>query len=57
MSPSEPRPKMSAEQARAVLAEYPDADLSAFDVEGDVDALAVEAVAGVAAKLGDLLGA
>lgn len=35
---------LSRAEAEAVLAEYPDADLSAFDIEGapDVDALAVE---------------
>ena len=38
------RPKMTLARAEAVLAEYPDADLTAFDIEGnpDVDALAAE---------------
>lgn len=37
---------LSAAQAKAVLREYPDADLSAFVIEGDpdVDQLAQEAV-------------
>lgn len=38
------RKKLSRAEAEAVLAEYPDADLSAFDVEGgDVEALAIKA--------------
>lgn len=38
------RKPLSQDEARAVLAEYPDADLSAFDIEGgvDADALAFE---------------
>lgn len=36
------RPKMSALRAREILYEYPDADLSAFDVDGDVEAMARE---------------
>ena len=36
---------LSAEAASAILAEYPDADLSAFDVDGDVETLAIEATA------------
>ncbi len=45
-------PRLSDEQARAVLREYPDADLSAFDVDGDVEAMACEeAVRGIGALL------
>lgn len=41
-----PRPKLTREEAGAVLADYPDADLSAFDVEGgDVEELAAEVAA------------
>mgnify|MGYP001566199078 FL=1 len=36
------RKKLTAVEARNILREYPDADLSAFDVEGDVEAMAVE---------------
>jgi len=39
------REKMSAARAAMILAEYPDADLSAFDIEGDVEAIAIEAAA------------
>lgn len=39
------RPRMLAAHARAVLREYPDADLSAFDVDGDVEAMAAEETA------------
>lgn len=38
-----PRQKMSAEEAKAILREYPDADLSAFDITEDVENLAIEA--------------
>jgi len=42
---------LSEERARAVLREYPDADLSAFDVDGDPDKLAAEEVAGALATI------
>ena len=35
-------PILTEEKARAVLREYPDADLSSFHVEGNVEAMAVE---------------
>jgi hypothetical protein len=44
--------KLSEEQARAILREYPDADLSAFEVEGDVDSMAAEEVLAFMVKLG-----
>lgn len=47
---------MSAQEAKAILAEYPDADLSAFEVQGDVEALAREAGAETLAKLAQRLG-
>lgn len=41
-----PRPKLTREEAGEILAEYPDADLRAFDVEGgDVESLAAEVAA------------
>lgn len=41
------RPRLSAEEAANVLGEYPDADLSAFDVDGDdgIEQLAVTSAA------------
>lgn len=39
------RPRMLAAHARAVLREYPDADLSAFDIDGDVETMAAEETA------------
>jgi hypothetical protein len=35
--------KLTAEEAKKILFEYPDADLSGFDVDGDIEALAAEA--------------
>lgn len=51
------RPKLSAERAREVLREYPDADLSAFDVDGDPDAIAAEEAAESIATIAEKLGA
>lgn len=34
--------KLSEEEARNILREYPDADLSQFEVEGDVEKMAAE---------------
>lgn len=34
--------KLSQEEARNILREYPDADLSAFEVDGDADKIAME---------------
>lgn len=46
---------LSAEQARAILREYPDADLSAFDVEGDPDQMAAEEAEKSLASIGEKL--
>jgi hypothetical protein len=35
-------PRLSESDARGVLRDFPDADLSAFDVEGDVEAMAAD---------------
>lgn len=51
------RPKLTAERARAILREYPDADLSAFDVDGDPDAIAAEEAAKSIATIAEKVGA
>lgn len=52
--PTEDVGRLSEERARAILREYPDADLSAFDVDGDPDELAADeagkTLAAIAAK-------
>lgn len=47
------RPRLTQDRARAIVREYPDADLSAFDVDGnpDVNALAAEEAAESIGKL------
>lgn len=42
---AEAKPFMPEWQARDILREYPDADLSAFKVEGDVEEMAIEEAA------------
>lgn len=52
-----PRPKLTREEAGELLADYPDADLSAFDVEGgDVESLAAEVAARRIEKLEEKVG-
>lgn len=48
--------RMSAEQALAVLTEYPDADLSAFIVDGDVEELAIRGASDALGRVASVVG-
>lgn len=52
-TPEQARPRMLESQARRVLSEYPDADLSAFDVIADVDRIAADGVSRVVGIISD----
>ncbi len=47
---------LTEEEARAVLREYPDADLRAFEVDGDVEKMAAEEAAKSIDKLRKKIG-